>query len=171
MHCFFIGRLSGAKGAGVQYSAIDVASATAGRSCTSPRATPAPRWTSELARRVASDPGVPGMAPGEGHERQRLGVPLGGVRPGRGPARGAAPVHPGGEAPTNGVVERVQQPILEECWKPAFARYLIPPKYTGLRLDLERYLRYYNTDRAHPGRWTRGTTQKEVLGKVKMWSR
>jgi hypothetical protein len=50
-------------------------------------------------------------------------------------------------------VERVQQTILDECWKPAFARYLIP-KQTGLRLDLERYLRYYNwgcpalTDRA-----------------------
>jgi transposase InsO family protein len=51
---------------------------------------------------------------------------------------------------TNGRAERVQQTILEECWKPAFARYLIP-KQTGLRLDLERYLRYYNTERAHTG--------------------
>ena len=42
-----------------------------------------------------------------------------------------------GRPQTNGVVERVQETILEECWKPAFARYLIP-KYTGLRLDLER---------------------------------
>jgi hypothetical protein len=45
------------------------------------------------------------------------------------------------------VVGRVQETILDECWKPAFARYLIP-KYTGLRLDLDRYLTYYNTDRA-----------------------
>jgi hypothetical protein len=30
------------------------------------------------------------------------------------------------------------------------ARYLIP-KQTGLRLELERYLRYYNTERAHTG--------------------
>jgi hypothetical protein len=37
----------------------------------------------------------------------------------------------------------VQRTILDECWKPAFARYLIS-KYTGLCLDLERYLRYYN---------------------------
>ena len=58
---------------------------------------------------------------------------------------------------------------LEECWKPAFARYLIP-KYTGFRLDLERYLPYYNTDRAHTGRWTRGRTPEEDLGKVKMRS-
>jgi hypothetical protein len=44
----------------------------------------------------------------------------------------------------------VQQTILDEWWKPAFARYLIP-KQTGLRLELERYLRYYNTERAHTG--------------------
>ena len=75
-----------------------------------------------------------------------------------------------GRPQTNGCVERVQETILEECWKPTFARYLIP-KFTGLRLDLERYLRYYNTDRAHTGRWTKGRTPEEVLGKVKMWSR
>jgi hypothetical protein len=39
------------------------------------------------------------------------------------------------------------------------ARYLIP-KQTGLRLDLERYLRYDNTERAHTGRWTKGRTPK-----------
>jgi transposase InsO family protein len=44
-----------------------------------------------------------------------------------------------GRPQTNGCVERVQRTILEECWKPAFARYLIP-KYTGLRRDLEQYL-------------------------------
>jgi transposase InsO family protein len=42
-----------------------------------------------------------------------------------------------GRPQTNGCVERVQQTILDKCWKPAFARYLIP-KQTGLRLDLER---------------------------------
>jgi hypothetical protein len=49
----------------------------------------------------------------------------------------------------------VHQTILEECWKPAFARYLVP-KYTGLQRDLEQYLTYYNTDRVHHGRWTTG---------------
>jgi transposase InsO family protein len=73
-----------------------------------------------------------------------------------------------GRPQTNGCVERVQQTILDECWKPAFARYLIP-KQTGLRLDLERYLRSYNTERAHPGRWTRGRTPQAVLGKAKLW--
>jgi transposase InsO family protein len=75
-----------------------------------------------------------------------------------------------GRPQTNGCVERVQQTILDECWKPAFARYLIP-KQTGLRLDLERYLRYYNTERSHTGRWTKGRTPEEVLGKAKLWQR
>jgi transposase InsO family protein len=68
-----------------------------------------------------------------------------------------------GRPQTNGCVERVQQTILEECWKPALTRYLIP-KQTGLGLDLERYLRYYNTQRTHTGRWTRGRTPDEVIG-------
>jgi transposase InsO family protein len=75
-----------------------------------------------------------------------------------------------GRPQTNGCVERVQQTILEECWKPAFARYLIP-KQTGLRLDLERYLRSYNTERAHSGHWTKGRTPDEVLGKAKLWQK
>ena len=74
-----------------------------------------------------------------------------------------------GRPQTNGCVERVQGTILEECWKPPFARHLIP-KQTGLRNDLVRYLRYYNTDRAHTGRWTRGRTPESVIGKVKLWS-
>jgi hypothetical protein len=63
----------------------------------------------------------------------------------------------------------VQRTILEGCWKPAFARYLIP-KYTGLRHDLKRYVSYYNQDRTHTGRLTKGRTPEEVLEKAKMWS-
>jgi transposase InsO family protein len=73
-----------------------------------------------------------------------------------------------GRPQTNGCVERVQQTILDECWKPAFARYLIP-KQTGLRLDLERYLRYYNTQRAHTSRWTKGRTPEAVLKEGQLW--
>lgn len=62
-----------------------------------------------------------------------------------------------GRPQTNGCVERVQQTILDECWKPRFARYLV------------EYLRYYNTDCAHHGRWTRGRTPEEVIGKPKVW--
>ena len=70
-----------------------------------------------------------------------------------------------GRPQINGCVERVQGTILEDCWKPAFARYLIP-KQTGLRLKLKRYLHYYNTDRAHTGRWTCGRTPETVIGKA-----
>ncbi len=68
-----------------------------------------------------------------------------------------------GRPQTNGCVERVQRTILDECWKPAFARHLIP-KLTGLRPDLDRYLDYYSTDR-----WNRGRTPDQVLGKTQMW--
>jgi hypothetical protein len=43
------------------------------------------------------------------------------------------------------------------------------PQAAGLRLDLERYLRFYNTQRAHTGRWTKGRTPEAVLGKAKLW--
>jgi len=62
-----------------------------------------------------------------------------------------------GRPQSNGCVERVQQTLLEECWKPAFARYLTP-KYTGLARDLEHELRLYNTDRIHQGRRIKGMT-------------
>lgn len=170
MDCFFIGRLSGAKGAVWQYTAIDVASAYCWAELHLTPRNPSARWTSELARRVASDLQARGWSlekvmsdnasefRSEEFERAvaRLGARHLFIRAGR--------------PQTNGVVERVQETILEECWKPAFARYLIP-KYTGLRLDLDRYLNYYNTDRAHTGRWTKGRIPEDVLGKVKMWSR
>jgi len=75
-----------------------------------------------------------------------------------------------GRPQTNGRVERVHETILEECWKPAFARHLLP-NITGLREELRRDLRYYNTGRAHTGRWTRGRTPEQVIGKAKMWAR
>jgi transposase InsO family protein len=69
-----------------------------------------------------------------------------------------------GRPQTNGGVERVQQTILDECWKPAFARYLIP-KQTGLRLDLDRYLHYYNTERAPLAAGPRGEPQMRSSGR------
>ena len=65
-------------------------------------------------------------------------------------------------------MERVQGTILEECWKPAFARYLTP-RITGLQRELKEYLRYYNYDRTHNGRWTKGRTPDQVLGAGKIY--
>ena len=68
-----------------------------------------------------------------------------------------------GRPTSNGAVERVQRTILEECWRPSFARSLVP-RYTALRRDLDAYLGYYNYDRAHTGRHTQGRTPWQVLG-------
>ncbi|MDP8959911.1 MAG: DDE-type integrase/transposase/recombinase [Actinomycetota bacterium] len=170
MDCFYVGRLRGTRGAVWQYTAIDVASAYCWAELWVTPRNPSARFTSELARRVARDLRDRGwcleavMTDNASEFRSsefqtalgRLGARQVFIRAGR--------------PQTNGCVERVQGTILEECWKPAFARYLIP-KITGLRLDLERYLDYYNTDRAHNGRWTNGRTPEQVLGKTKVWSK
>ena len=168
LDCFYIGRLSGTKGTVWQYTAIDVASAYTWATLQVTRRNPSATWTSALARQVAADLASRGwklervMSDNASEFRSatfaqtiaKLKARQTFIRAGR--------------PQTNGCVERVQQTILDECWKPAFARYLIP-KQTGLRLDLERYLRYYNTERSHTGRWTKGRTPEGVLGKAKLW--
>ena len=59
-------------------------------------------------------------------------------------------------------MERVQRTVLEECWRPTFARPLVP-RYTALRRDLGQYLRYYNFERAHTGRRNAGRTPAELV--------
>jgi transposase InsO family protein len=67
-----------------------------------------------------------------------------------------------GRPTSNGHVERLQQTILEECWRPSFARSLLP-KLTALERDLKQYLGYYNFDRAHTGRLTNGRIPGEIV--------
>jgi transposase InsO family protein len=170
LDCFCIGRLSGTKGTVWQYTAIDVASAYAWATLQVTRRNPSAVWTSQLARTVAAELAKHGwklervMSDNASEFRSAtFGQTIAQL--------GARPTFiRAGRPQTNGCVERVQQTILEECWKPAFARYLIP-KQTGLRLDLERYLHYYNTERAHTGRWTKGRTPQAVLGKAKLWQK
>lgn len=72
-----------------------------------------------------------------------------------------------GRPTSNGCVERAQLTILEECWRPSFARSLVP-KVTALCRNLEEYLDYFN-NRAHTGRLTRGRVPAEsVYGARKM---
>jgi transposase InsO family protein len=166
--CFCVGRLAGTKGVVWQYTAIDAASSfTWAELHVTPR-NPDVRFCSKLAHRVARDLRDAGwefarVTTDNGSEFRnhvfdetlaRLGATHTLIRPGR--------------PQSNGFVERVQRTILEECWKPAFARYLVP-KYMGLRRELERYLDHYNFDRAHNGRLTKGRTPAEVLGASKMW--
>ena len=63
---------------------------------------------------------------------------------------------------SNGCVERLQLTILEECWRPAFARSLVP-KMTALQRDLDEYLQTYNHDRAHTGRLTKGRVPADIV--------
>src|SRR6266487_1599454 len=69
------------------------------------------------------------------------------------------------------VAAELQRTILEECWRPAFARYL-QARLLGLRRDLADYLRFYNCERAHTGRLTRGRVPAEIVyGARKMEAR
>ena len=67
-----------------------------------------------------------------------------------------------GRPQTNGAVEALHRLILEECWRPAFARYL-HVRFTGLKRDLAHYIDYYNFDRVHNGRLTRGRIPADIV--------
>jgi transposase InsO family protein len=76
-----------------------------------------------------------------------------------------------GRPQTNGAVESLHRTILEECWRPAFARYM-QVRFQGFRRDLADYLRYYNFERAHTGRLTRGNVPADIVyGARKMEAR
>lgn len=169
MDCFYIGRLSGTQGVVWQYTAIDVASAYTWAELHLTPKNPSAQWTSLLARRVAEELAGRGWRleavttdNASEFRSQEFNVALATL--------GVEHIYIRAGRPTsNGCVERVQQTLLEECWKPAFARYLTP-KYTGLRRDLERELLIYNTDRAHQGRRTQGRTPEQTLMDRTLWA-
>jgi transposase InsO family protein len=160
--CFHVGRLAGTSGRVWQYTAIDVATSYVWAELATTPLNPSARRTSALARRVAADLRAHGwrlerVLTDNGSEFRSsefgttvrdLGATQTFIRPGR--------------PTTNGAVERVQRTILEECWRPSFARSLVP-KIGGLGRDLEAYLRFYNEERAHTGRLTRGRTPLQTL--------
>jgi transposase InsO family protein len=161
--CFFVGRLHGTKGTVWQLTAIDVASSFAWTEhVRCPSGQPSPVQTSHLVCRVArelraagwrlervlTDNGMEFRA-----ERFRRAIAVHGVQIRRIRA---------GRPQSNGAVEALHKTILDECWRPAFARYL-QVRFQGLRRELAAYLRYYNLDRAHTGRLTRGRTPGEIV--------
>jgi len=160
--CFYIGRLSGTKGAVWQYTAIDLNSSFAWAELhTSPK-NPRAEHCRTLVERVACDLARAGwrlqaVITDNGSEfrsqhfvrgLQRLGIEQRRIHAGR--------------PQTNGHVERLQQTILEECWRPSFARSLVP-RLTALQRDLVQYLGDYNFDRAHTGRLTQGRVPAEIV--------
>ncbi len=160
--CFHVGRLAGTTGRVWQYTAIDLASSYVWAELATTPLNPSAAKTSQLARRVAADLAVAGwrlerVLTDNGSEF-RSGV-FGDTVRGLGATQTFIRA---GRPATNGGVERVQRTILEECWRPSFARSLVP-KLTGLTRDLAGYLRYYNEERAHTGRLTQGRTPLQVL--------
>jgi transposase InsO family protein len=162
LDCFYVGRLSGTKGTVWQYTAIDVASAYAWAELLTSGRNPRARHTRELLHRVASELKAAGWKLSEvttdngsefrsNHFRdavKALGARQRFIKAGR--------------PNSNGCVERLQLTILEECWRPAFARSLVP-KTTALQRDLDEYLADYNFDRAHTGRLTNGRVPADIV--------
>ena len=163
MDCFFVGRLQGTRGAVWQLTAIDVASSFAWAELVScPRGNPTGVQTSKLARRVAAQLQAAGwrleraLSDNGGEFRSndfRLAVDELGVR---------HTLIRAGRPQTNGADEALQRLILEQCWRPAFARYL-HVRFTGLKRDLELFVDDYNFDRPHHGRLTQGQIPADIV--------
>jgi transposase InsO family protein len=162
MDCFFVGRLQGAKGVIWQYTATDVASAYTWALLRSTRLNPSARFTAELVHLVARELKAAGwklreVTTDNGSEFRAAGFGDAVAAEGATQRRIKA-----GRPDSNGCVERTQLTILEECWRPAFSRSLAP-KITALDRDLDQYLDYYNNDRAHTGRLTKGRVPADIV--------
>jgi transposase InsO family protein len=160
--CFYLGRLRGSKGPVWQITAIDTYSSFAWADLIAcPSGAPSFKATSALARRVATELRAAGW------KLERV-ITDNGPEFGRRAFDAALPddvAHTqirAGRPQSNGHVERLHRTILEECWRPAFARSLVPKK-TALALDLDEYLIDYNYDRAHTGRLTKGRVPADIV--------
>ncbi len=160
--CFYVGRLRGTEGKIWQLSAIDVASSFAwAELVVAKQGNPTAAQASKLARRVAAD------LEAAGWRLERFLSDNGNEFKGRfaETARSLGARHTrihAGRPQTNGNVEALHKTILDECWRPAFARYL-QPRLSGLRRELDTYLRYYNFDRVHHGRLTGGQLPADLV--------
>jgi transposase InsO family protein len=162
MDCFFVGRLHGTAGPVWQITAIDCHSSYAWADLVvCPPAGPTVEQTSALAGRVAAE------LQAAGWQLERVLTDNGGEFGRRAflerlPAGVAHTQIRSGRPQTNGHVERLQRTILDECWRPAFARFL-QVRYSGLKRHLDSYLHYYNHERAHTGRFTRGRAPADLV--------
>jgi transposase InsO family protein len=160
--CFFVGRLHGTKGPVWQITACDTYSSFGWANLVvCPPSGPTVEHTSALARRVAEE------LQQAGWQLERVLTDNGNEFGRRAFARrlpdGVSHTHiRSGRPQTNGHVERLHRTILEECWRPAFARFL-QVRYSGLKRHLEHYLHTYNYDRDHHGRHTAGRTPSDLV--------
>jgi transposase InsO family protein len=162
LDCFHIGRLSGTKGRVWQYTATDVVSGFLWAQLDVTPMNPRYMYAVAVLRTAAAE------LERAGWRLKRVTTDNGGEfreRRFRGAVRELGAEHRfihAGRPQTNGCVERVQRTILEECWRPAFARSIVPD-FTSLRRDLTRYTHYFNEERSHTGRHTKGRTPWEVV--------
>ena len=122
---------------------------------------PSAEQTSRLARRVAAELGAAGwrlerVLSDNGNEFKGVFIDTATRLKAR-----HTRIH-AGRPQTNGNVEALHKTILDECWRPAFARYLYP-RLSGLRRELDTYLEFYNHDRVHHGRLTRGQIPADIV--------
>ena len=170
--CFYVGRLKGTEGAIWQLTAIDIASSYAWADLViCKNGNPTAHQTSRLARRFARELKAAGwqlerVLSDNGNEFRASQFATTVERLGARHSR----IH-AGRPQTNGHVEALHRTILDECWRPAFARYIFP-RYTGLKRELDTYIRFYNTDRVHHGRLTQGRIPADIVyGARKMEAR
>ena len=160
--CFFVGRLHGSSGPVWQITAIDTYSSYAWADLVvCPPKGPTVEQTSALAHRIARELQQAGwqlerVLSDNGTEfgRRAFGTRL--------PAGVAHSQIRSGRPQTNGHVERLHRTILEECWRPAFARFR-QVRYTGLKRHLADYLHTYNYERDHHGRHTDGRPPADLV--------
>lgn len=162
LDCFYVGRLAGTKGTVWQYTATDVASAYAWAELHTSDRNPRARHTRELVHRVARELKAAGWKLGEVTTDNGSEFRAREFRTAIETLDARQRFIKAGRPNSNGCVERLQLTILEECWRPTFARSLVP-RMTGLQRDLDEYLHYYNTDRAHTGRLTQGRLPADIV--------
>ncbi len=63
---------------------------------------------------------------------------------------------------TNGICERLNQTLLDEFYRVAFRRKIYA-SLAELQADLDAFLRYYNAERPHQGRWCYGKTPMQTF--------
>lgn len=162
LDCFYVGRLSGTKGTVWQYTAADVASGYAWAFLAQSERNPRSRWTAELVHLIARELSAAGWKLGELTTDNGSEFRAGEFREAVAAVGADQRRIKAGRPNSNGCVERLQLTILQECWRPAFARSLAP-KVTALQRDLDEYLRYFNYDRAHTGRLTQGRVPADIV--------
>ena len=162
LDCFYVGRLQGTKGTVWQYTAADVASGFAWAELHASERNPRARWTRELVHRVARELKAAGWRLQEvttDNRSESRAREFADAVESVGARRRSIQA---GRSDSNGCVERLQLSILEECWRPAFARSLAP-RSTALERDLDEYLAYFNFGRAHTGRQTKGRGPGDIV--------